>query len=187
MMHIPLVRRTFCVLAAPLAVACLLVTAGGASAQTPATPRAAAGRALDRGNYAEVHTLLAGLDDDTPAAVLRARAYMAVGQYADAEKVLLPAVAENPIGDAAVELGILQRLLGKREALRTLSLILSRDIVAASAPDYVRAGRAARALRRFQDANGFFRQANAQAPTDVGVNVAWGELFLEAQDRKSVV
>ena len=45
-----------------------------------------------------------------------------------------PAVFENPIGDAAVELGILQRMLGRREALRTLSLILSRDIVAASAP-----------------------------------------------------
>ena len=184
MTHIPLARRIRRVLAVTLTVACVLAAAGVAAAQTPgANPRTAALRALDRGNYAEVHTLLAGLTDDTPAAVLRARAYVAVGQYAEAEKVLQPAVFENPIGDAAVELGILQRMLGRREALRTLSLILSRDIVAASAPDYVRAGRAARALRRFQDANGFFRQANQQAPTDVGVNVAWGELFLEAHER----
>ena len=105
---IPLVRRTFCVIAASFAVACLLLPSSLASAQTPANPRLAAGRALDSGHYADVHTLLKGLDDDTPAAVLRARAYVAVGQYAEAEKVLLPAVAESPIGDAAVELGILQ-------------------------------------------------------------------------------
>lgn len=184
MTNILLARRSSCIMAAPLVGVLVLAAAGVAAAQAPAAdPRLAATRALESGNYAEVHTRLAGLDDDTPAAVLRARAYVAVGQYGEAEKVLQPAVFENPIGDAALELGILQRMLGKREGVRTLSLILSRDLMAASAPDYVRAGRAARALRRFQDANGFFRQANAQAPTDVAVNVAWGELFLEAHER----
>jgi len=166
------------------AVVGLLLAGGVAIAQTPAAPpRVAAARALERGNYAEVHRLLGGLADDTPAAVLRARAYVAVGQYGEAEKVLQPAVFENPIGDAAVELGVIQRMLGKREALRTLTLILSRDIVAASAPDYVRAGRAARAMGRFQQANDYFREAIAQAPTDVVANTAWGELFLEKHNR----
>ncbi len=177
-----LARRSLHLLAAPLVAA--MVLSGVAAAQPPAAAaRAAAAGALDRGSYDEVHTLLAALNEDTPAAVLRARAYIAVGQYGEAEKVLQPAVSENPIGDAALELGILQRQLGKRQGLRPLSLILSRDLMAASAPDYVRAGRAARALRRFQDANGFFRQANALAPTDVEANVAWGELFLEAHER----
>jgi len=163
---------------APLAVA--------QPAVQPAAPndaRAAAARALDTGRYDEVHTLVAALAPDPIVAVLRARAFVAVGKYADAEKVLQPAASESPLSDAAVELGVLQRMLGRREALRTLSLILSRDIVAASAPDYVRAGRAARALGRFQQASDFFREAIARAPTDVTANVAWGELFLEKHNR----
>ncbi len=167
--------------------ACLLMTwASVSTAQTPppsGDPRVAAARALDRGRYDEVHTLVGSLSTDATAAVLRARAFVAVGRYAEADKVLQPAVLENPIGDAAVELGILQRMLGRREAMRTLSLILSRDLVAAAAPDYVRAGRAARALGRFQQANDYFRDAIAQAPTDLAANVAWGELFLEKHNR----
>ncbi len=166
--------------------ACLLTWSSTAMAQTSsasADPRVTAARALDRGRYDEVHALVGSLSTDATAAVLRARAYVAVGRYAEADKVLQPAVFENPIGDAAVELGILQRMLGRREALRTLSLILSRDIVAAAAPDYVRAGRAARALGRFQQANDYFREAIARAPTDLTANVAWGELFLEKHNR----
>ena len=99
--------------------------------------------------------------------------------------MLQPAVSENPIGDAAVELGILRRLQGRRvEAMRTMSLILSRDIAGASAADYVRAGRAARAIGRFQQANDFFREAVNRAPTDVNANIAWGELFLEKYERR---
>ncbi len=154
------------------------------AAQT-AAGRAAVERALLTGRYDEVHTLAAPLGADPAAAVLRARAYTAVGKYAEAEKVLQPAVAESPIGDAAVELGLLRRLQGRRaEAMRTLSLILSRDIVGASAADYVRAGRAARALGRFQQANDFFREAVSRAPTDVVANVAWGELFFEKYERR---
>ncbi|HUU35818.1 MAG TPA: tetratricopeptide repeat protein [Vicinamibacterales bacterium] len=152
-------------------------------AQTPADPRVAAARALDYGRYDEVHTLVADLRTDATTAVLRARAYVAVGRYDDAAQILQAAYFENPLGDAAVELGILQRMLGRREALRTLTLILSRDIVAGTAPEYLRAGRAARALGRFQQANDYFREAVAQAPTDVAANVAWGELFLEKHNR----
>jgi tetratricopeptide (TPR) repeat protein len=161
----------------------------GAAAQTPLSAQPAAGRAaveraLLRGRYDDVHTLAAALGADPAVAVLRARAYVAVGRYADAEKVLQPAVAEQPISDAAVELGLLRRLQGRRvEAMRTLALILSREIAGASAADYVRAGRAARALGRFQQANDFFREAVRQAPTDVAANVAWGELFLEKYER----
>ncbi len=179
-----LLARSSCRLIAVALVACLgVATAGPVWAQAAADARRSAQRALDRGSYDEVHTLLAGLPEDTPAAVLRARAYIAVGRYPEAEKVLLPAVAENPIGDAALELGLLQRMLGRREALRTLTLILSREVVAATAPEYIRAGRASRGLGRFQQANDFFREASAQAPTDVAANVAWGELFLEKHNK----
>jgi cellulose synthase operon protein C len=162
------------------------VTAQGTAQPAAATDaRTAAAGALDRGRYDEVHTLLAGLATDSTAAVLRGRAFVAVGKYAEAEKVLQPAVFENPISDAAVELGVLQRMLGRREALRTLSVVLSRELMAAPTADYVRAGRAARALGRFKDAEGYFKSADAQAPTSVVVNTAWGELFLEKHDKQN--
>ncbi len=179
-------RHVTALLAGWLLMASVAPLAVAQPAVQPAAPndaRAAAARALDTGRYDEVHTLVAALAPDPIVAVLRARAFVAVGKYADAEKVLQPAASESPLSDAAVELGVLQRMLGRREALRTLSLILSRDIVAASAPDYVRAGRAARALGRFQQASDFFREALARAPTDVTANVAWGELFLEKHNR----
>lgn len=180
----PVRCRRLLVVGLTVAAACPIARPASVAAQTaPADPRRAAERALDRGQYDQVHTLLRGLDDDTPAAVLRARAYTAVGRYADAEKALQPAVFENPIGDAALELGLLQKMQGKREYLRTLTLILSRELMAASVPEFVRAGRASRALGRFQQANDYFRDAIARAPTDVAANVAWGELFLEKHNK----
>lgn len=177
--------RPSCLVGTGLLVLVLSLAAAPAGAQTAAAgePRQAARRALDHGQYAQVHTLLAGLDDDTPAAVLRARAYVAVGRYPEAEKVLQPAAFANPIGDAALELGLLQKMLGRREFQRTLTLILSRELMAASVGEYVRAGRAAQAMGRFQQANDYFRDAIAQAPTDLVANVAWGELFLEKHNK----
>ena len=52
-----------------------------------------------------------------------------------------------------------------------------------TAREYLRAARAARALDRVDDANGFFREAIALAPTDVEVNTEWGELFLEKYNK----
>ncbi len=105
----PLARRSLHVLSASLVAVCLAM-AGAAGAQTPAAnSRAAAARALDRGNYAEVHRLLAGLADDTRPRCCAPAPTWRSGSTREAEKVLQPAVFENPIGDAAVELGILQR------------------------------------------------------------------------------
>jgi tetratricopeptide (TPR) repeat protein len=52
-----------------------------------------------------------------------------------------------------------------------------------SAADFVRLGRAARALGQYQQANSYFRQANGLAPEDPLVNTEWGELFLEKYNR----
>ena len=58
------------------------VTPPLASAQPGASrdARVAAARALDTGRYDEVHTLVAALATDATAAVLRARAFVAVGK-----------------------------------------------------------------------------------------------------------
>lgn len=183
MTHVPSPRRAS---GAIVAVVCAIAAAGHPAAQGPGSrdPRALASEALDRGRYDEVHTVLAPVAaDDPPAAVLRGRAFMAVGKYPDAERALTAAAVSQPMGDAALELGLLQRMLGRREALRTLSIILSRELMVGTAADYLRAARAARALGRLQQANTYFQQANTQAPTDVAVNVAWGENFLQGHER----
>ena len=111
---------------------------------------------------------------------------MARGRYTEAEALLAPVAGRTPNSDAAVELGLLLQTLGRREEAaalfeQVLDLALGPRPQAA---DYVRAGRAARALGEFQAANTAFRAAAALAPDDPAINTAWGELFLDAHDRK---
>lgn len=108
-----------------------------------------------------------------------ARADIARGRYAEALAALAGPAAQDPGGDAALEFGLLQHYLGRREAERTLGTVVARNSGGTAPVRLLRAGRAARALGRFADANGLFRDANQLAPADVAVNTAWGELFQE--------
>jgi cellulose synthase operon protein C len=151
-----------------------------------ATPADAALKALNAGQYDEVERLLRSATDPRSVAI-RARADIERGRYAEAEKTLAPVATAQPGSDAALELGLLQWQLGRRnDAVRTLKLIVAR-VDGQSAAENLRLGLAARALGAFQDANGFFRAANRLAPTDVYVNTAWGELFLEKYDHKEAM
>src|ERR1051325_3581502 len=87
------------------------MTLPSAQAQAPApplTPADLAVLALNTGRYDEVDPLLKGATD-LRATTLRARAAIARGRYADAEKLLTPAAASAPTSDAALELGLLQQ------------------------------------------------------------------------------
>jgi tetratricopeptide (TPR) repeat protein len=151
-----------------------------------ATPADAALKAFNAGQLDEVETLLRSATDPRSVAI-RARAEIARGRYAEAEKILTPAATAQPGSDAALELGLLYMQLGRRnDAVRILKLIVAR-VDGQTAPELLRLGLAARALGAFQDANGFFRSANRLAPTDVAVNTGWGELFLEKYDRKEAM
>jgi tetratricopeptide (TPR) repeat protein len=151
-----------------------------------ATPVDAALEALNAGRFDEVERLLRSATDARSVSI-RARADIARGRYAEAEKTLVAVASAQPGSDAALELGLLQMHLGRRgDAVRTLKLIVAR-VDGQTAADLLRLGQAARALGAFQDANGFFRQANRLAPADVAVNTAWGELFLEKYDRKEAM
>ena len=159
------------------------------SAQTPAqplTPADLAALALNTGRYDEVDGLLKGAAD-ARAVALRARAAIARGRYADAEKLLMPAATASPGSDAALELGLLQQYLGRRDdgarVLRRLTGVLQPR----TAVESVRLGRAQRALGEFKIANEIFKSANKQAPGDAAVNVAWGDLFLEKFDRPNAL
>ena len=106
--------------AAVLVVSATLPSAQTAQSSAPLTPADQAAQALNTGRYDEVDGLLKGATD-ARATTLRARAAIARGRYADAEKLLAPAATASPAGDAALELGLLQMYLGRRQdARRTL-------------------------------------------------------------------
>jgi cellulose synthase operon protein C len=180
-----LTGRQFCAVCAALLIAITTSSSG----QTPAvdtSPVAAAGRAFNAGQYDQVEDLLQSVNGEA-SAVLRARAHVARGRYGEAEKLLAGVAGTTPAGDAALELGLLQLYLGRRpQGVRTLEVVLTRSQDDTPA-DLIRLGRAARALGRFQDANGFFRNANALAPNDPVINAGWGELFLEKYNRSEAL
>jgi tetratricopeptide (TPR) repeat protein len=164
--------------------AILVAVNTSSSGQTPAadaSPAAAAARAFNTGQYDQIDELLRS-ETGERAVVLRARAHIARGRYPEAEKVLTAAVLSNANGDAALELGLLQQYLGRTDATRTLQTVLTQSGDTTPA-DLLRLGLAARALGRFQEANGFFRDAIRLAPNDAEINTAWGELFLEKYNR----
>ncbi len=146
------------------------------------SPMERAAQALNRGDFGQVETLVAG-STDPRGLVLLAEAHIQRGRYAEAEALLVPRVDAAPGGDAAVVLGKLQMFLGRRDVgRRTLQRVLATS-TQTSAADRVRLGVAARALGQFQEANTYFRAADAVAPDSAFVNVEWGELFLEKYNR----
>jgi len=154
------------------------------SAQTRGGPLENAANLIRVGQYDQVEPLLR--DEKEPRAIaMRARAHIARGRYQEAEKLLAPAVTAAPAGDAALELGLLQNYLGRRdEATRTLNRVASGSQSRTPA-DLLRMARAARALGRFQDANTLFRDADRAQPKDAAINTAWGELFLEKSEKEN--
>ena len=178
--------RRVCVVFALVLLCAVQVPLAQSRAAGTSTPIDAALKALNAGQYGEVDTILGSATDPRSVAI-RARANIERGRYAEAEKMLTPVAQAQPGSDAALELGLLQMQLGRRnDAVRTLKLIVAR-VDGQTAAENLRLGLAARALGAFQDANGFFRSANRLAPTDVAVNTAWGELFLEKYDRKEAM
>src|SRR5687768_1761415 len=168
-----------------VAISAPLLIVGAVLAQSRPGPAAdAARRALNEGRYGEVEQILAGQEDPTSVA-LRARGLIEQGKYAEAEKLLAGPAKAQPSSDAALELGLLQLMLGRRaEGVRTLEVVGSR--AGTTAADYLRLARAAVAVARatssaelFHLANKHFRAANKMTPNDAEINTAWGELFLE--------
>lgn len=121
--------------------------------------------------------------DDPGAAVVLARLAADRGHYDEAEALLRAAAGRVPAGDAALELGLLLQLRGRREEARAVLEPLTRPSRAVHAAAALRAGIAARALGRAHDANEWLLEASRLAPGDPAVHVARGELFVERHDR----
>jgi len=145
-------------------------------------------RALNEGRYDEVSSLAEKLDQQDPAvAALVARAAIARGRYPQAEALLRPIAERQPTSDAALELGLLMKMLGRPEAEALLTRVATHADVANDAAGLVRGARALRALGQFRRANEAFREASSVAPRDPAVNSAWGELFLEKYNRSEAL
>src|ERR671911_3007387 len=116
--------------------------------------------------------------------VIKARAAINRGKYAEAEALLKPLVARTPDGEAALELGLFYEMMGRRDESRALlQRIADTQVGPRTSPvEYARLGRAARALGEFQLANDAYRLATEKAPTDPSLHTGWGELFLQVHN-----
>jgi tetratricopeptide (TPR) repeat protein len=173
-------RRALAVCAPLLVVGTLLAQ----NRQAP-TPADAALRALNLGQFSEVEQILGGRTDAQSMAI-RARAMVEQGQYANAEKLLAAPAKAEPASEAALELGLLQLMLGRRaEGTRTLERLLEGR--PRTGPDYLRLARAAYALGTttsdtdlIREANDdYLREANRLTPDDPYINTFWGELLAD--------
>jgi cellulose synthase operon protein C len=146
----------------------------------PPTGLQAAVRAFIEGRYDEVDVLTDKLDArDAAVVTVRARAAIARGRYAQAEAALRPVAARGATSDAALELGLLQQMLGRADAGTLLVRVAGLAETTEDAREMARAARALRALGRFQEANAAYRDAAQDAPGDAEIQTAWGDLFLE--------
>ncbi|MGE5361675.1 MAG: tetratricopeptide repeat protein [Bacteroidales bacterium] len=176
-------------LAASLSVVLLVAAAARGLGQAadkaqPSDDLVAAKRALNEGRYADVEAALrSAVPADSERAALRAKAAIAIGEYDRAAGILRPAVNDRPTGEAALELGLLCKRLGRPEEAKALLGPLVEP--ASRAPEVLlRAGRAARALGDYKAANDLLREAAAASPGSAEIQVAWGDLLLEKHNHE---
>ena len=165
----------------------LVFTAYG-TAQAPRRPQAetpyrAATRALNEGRYDAVDAMAEKLDlRDPNIAAVKARAAIARGHYAEAEAVLRPVAQRVPASEAALELGLLQQMLGRSDAKALLEKVAPLADTSDDPTEVARGARALRALGRPHEANAAYREATKAAPNDPAIESAFGDLFLEKHD-----
>jgi tetratricopeptide (TPR) repeat protein len=176
----------------PLVVIALLLCASTQGspvrgAQTPAAPESfpkAARRAIAEGRRADAEALAKARPANDPAAVaVLARLAIAHGGYDEAVKMLEPVATANPRSDAALELGLLQQRLGHADQANRLLMSvynLGNSAPTADGEALLRAGRAAQALTRPEDAKLLYNAAGRALGGDPAIETAWGTLLLEA-------
>lgn len=184
-----LMQRRFFGTARLLLILVLLVTFGTAdSAVRPPQATAAQGdfaraaaAAIAHGQRDAAERLAAARGAEDPAAaVVLAQLAVSRGKYREAQALLEPVVAHDPAGEAALELALLYRTIGRQgDAQPLLTAVFRKGPTSSDPAALVRAARAAHALNRPREAKAFFLDAGrAGAPTEV-VETAFGRLFLE--------
>src|SRR5918994_7616339 len=120
-----------------------------------------------------------GASDAAAIAVL-AQLAVARGKYAEAQALLEPIAAKEPAGEAALELALLYRMIGRAgDAQPMFSAILRQGMRSSDPAVLIRAASAAHALNRPQDAKALFLDALRAGGDTPTVETAFGHLFLE--------
>jgi cellulose synthase operon protein C len=173
-------RRSTALLFISLLFTALSAYGTAQAVRRPPTGLQAAARALVEGRFDEVTALADRLDARDPNVVaLKARVAIARGRYADAESLLRPVASRLPTSEAALELGLLLKMLSRSDATAMLERVATLIETSQEPYEVARAGRALRALGRFQEANSAYRDATLEMPGDPALQTGWGELFLE--------
>ena len=155
---------------------------------SPARARYEALRAFREGRYADALTFAGTLPSEPDVLLLRGRALEATGRYADALLAFEGASAHRPASEAAFDLGRLHLQLGHvAEGHRLLESIVTSDAHSDVGEVIGRAARAAQLVGHYEQANTLFRDATALAGDDPELQVAWGDLFLEKQNRPEAI
>jgi cellulose synthase operon protein C len=169
------------VLGVSFTVAIAQVRRPAAPVAAPQTPAQLAMHALVEGRYDEVDALTGKEQFDPALVAIHARALIERGKYKEAEDILRPVAQRQPTSDAALELGLLLKMLSRAEAITYLDRVAASADTASRASELARAARALRALGRFNEANAAYRDAATAAPRDPAIQTAWGEMFVEGR------
>jgi tetratricopeptide (TPR) repeat protein len=158
------------------------------SSRRPPPDLQLAARAQADGRYDDALALVSKLDQSDPdVAAVAGAARIARGRYKEAEDLLRPIALKAPTSAAALELGLLLKMLGHDDARPTLERVASAAARTNDPRVLARAGRALSALGAAHDANAAFRDAARAAPNDVDIQTAWGELWLATYDRREAL
>ena len=172
-------------IAVPLCAALVLAqgqrrAAAPRPAPPPATPLDAATRLFFEGKFDDLDSAIEKLDVRDPSVIaLKARGLIARGKYTDAEALLQLVAQRAPSSEAALELGLLQKLLGRPAGTQTLERVAALASSAQNAVEMARAARALRELDRVADAKAAYLEATRAAPNNAAIESSFGDFFLE--------
>ena len=143
---------------------------------------AAARRAIARGRPAEAQALAKQRPASDPAAAaVLGQLAASEGRFDEAISILQPAATKDPASEAALQLGLLEKQLGRAQvATRLLEGVLQPN--SGDVESIFRAARAAEALGHPREANSLFRSAGG-ASADPAIHTAWGLLFLTKSNK----
>ncbi len=133
--------------------------------------------AVGRGQVAEARQLVESAPATPDGELARALVHIFEGRDDAARKILEPLAKVAPLGDAAVELGLLDIRHGRRdEGWKTLEPIVSNRKFAGE-DDYFRLARAARASLEIFLANDAYKRIADSKRADV--HTEWGDLWMQ--------
>jgi tetratricopeptide (TPR) repeat protein len=146
----------------------------------PAEFTTAAATLIAHGKRTDAEQLARSRANDPEAAAVLAQLAADTGRYADARALLEPVARANRDSEAALQLAVVDRLVGRgTEADGLLEHLFEQGNEAREPLVIFRAARAAHLLGRKREANALYRDAERAGVDVARVETWWGQLFLD--------